>query len=139
MFKLGKRSRKNMIGLKPSLAFAIEEAIKISKQDFGILDGGGVRTQEYQDMLYAKGRTKSGKKVTWTRNSKHILGQAADLVAFKDGKPSWDKKLYKEIIKAMKIVIEKYDLDIDNGYDLWKKDLPHWQDTSTDYDIRKYK
>jgi len=46
----------------------------------------GRRTQKYQDELYAQGRTKPGKIVTWTRNSKHIKGTAIDY-AFKGSIP----------------------------------------------------
>lgn len=51
------------------------------------------RTQAEQDALYAQGRTKPGKKVTWTRKSKHIDGKAFDIVIIKDGKPCWDTKV----------------------------------------------
>lgn len=39
----------------------------------------GVRTREEQAALYAIGRTKPGKPVTWTLNSKHCDGLAVDL------------------------------------------------------------
>lgn len=39
----------------------------------------GVRTRERQAELYAVGRTKPGKPVTWTLNSKHCDGLAVDL------------------------------------------------------------
>ncbi len=133
-----------MVGIHPIIAFFIYETIKESKQDFGILNKGGVRSNREQAKLYAQGRTAKGQKVTWTRNSFHQYGLAADLVAFVNGKPSWDVKKYKEITRAGKAVIKKYDLPIDHGYDLWGRDLPHWQvsklggrDARKVYDIRK--
>lgn len=39
------------------------------------------RPQERQDQLYAQGRTKKGKIVTWTRTSMHTQRLAADVVA----------------------------------------------------------
>lgn len=39
----------------------------------------GVRTRERQADLYAIGRTKPGKPVTWTLNSKHCDGLAVDI------------------------------------------------------------
>lgn len=51
------------------------------------------RSQEEQDALYEQGRTKPGKIVTWTHKSKHILGEAFDIVILKEGKPSWDLKV----------------------------------------------
>jgi peptidoglycan L-alanyl-D-glutamate endopeptidase CwlK len=144
MYKLGRKSKKHLIGIHPILAFAVYEAIKITKQDFTILSTGGVRTDRQQLDMYALGRTREGRKITWTRNSFHQYGLAVDLVAYHNGKPSWEPSLYKDIVKAMKKVIKKYNLPIDHGYDLWKRDLPHWQITRLDerdarkvYDIRK--
>ena len=126
-----------MIGMNPVISFAVTIAIKRTKQDFGILRKGGVRTDPEQEEMYAQGRTKPGKKITWTLNSKHKEGNAVDLVAFIDGKPTWEEKYYKEIVEAMKGVIKDYDLNIDNGFDLWGKDIVHWQASYDDYDIRK--
>lgn len=39
----------------------------------------GRRTQEAQDILYRQGRTTAGKIVTWTKDSKHVLGKAFDI------------------------------------------------------------
>jgi peptidoglycan L-alanyl-D-glutamate endopeptidase CwlK len=39
----------------------------------------GRRTQQYQDELYAQGRTTPGKIVTNTRNSNHLTGNAFDI------------------------------------------------------------
>ena len=136
-FKLGKRSMRQMVGMNPILSFAVCMAIKRTKQDFGIIKKGGVRLYREQRDMYAQGRTKPGKKITWTLNSRHLSGNAVDLVAFVNGKPTWKKKYYTEITRAMKSVIKDYDLDIDHGFDLWGKDLPHWQTTYEEYDIRK--
>ena len=139
MYRLSNRTRKNMIGLHPQMAFFIEMLIKETKQDFGILNNGGVRTNKQQADLYAQGRTREGNKVTWTLNSYHQYGLAVDTVAYNNGKFNWKVKNYKEIIDAGKRIVKKYDLDIDNGYDLWKKDYPHWQMSGYQpyYDIRK--
>ena len=140
MFILGKRSRKNMIGLHPQIAFFIEETIKESKQDFGILNKGGVRTNQEQADMYAQGRIEEGSKITWTLDSYHQYGLAGDLVAYNSGRFNWDEKNYAEIIRAAKVVIKKYNLDIESGYELWGKDMPHFQMTGYKpyYDIRKY-
>lgn len=139
MYKLGLRSRKNMIGIHPILAFAVEMAIKETKQDFGILDTGGVRSDKQQRDLYAQGRTKEGRKITWTLDSYHQYGLAIDLVAYVNGKFTWKDKYYKEITRAMKRIIIDYRLPIDHGFDLWGRDKPHWQLTGFKpyYDIRR--
>lgn len=48
------------------------------------------RTQADQDELYARGRSKPGQIVTWTRKSRHIDGEAFDIVILKNGKLCWD-------------------------------------------------
>mgnify|MGYP003395680363 CR=1 FL=1 len=50
------------------------------------------RTLAEQEELYARGRTKPGRKVTWTLKSKHLDGLAFDIVICKDGIPDWDVK-----------------------------------------------
>lgn len=135
MYKLGKNSQKELIGVHPILAFAVIEAIKITKQDFMVLDG--LRTAKEQRKLFNRG-------VSRTMNSYHLYGLAVDLVAYVDGKPSWGN-YYKEIGIAMKEVIKKHDLPIDWGFDLWQWDSPHWQISKLDgkdarkvYNVRKF-
>ena len=131
MYKLSKKSWRELQGVHPVLAFAVEEAIKITKQDFMVFDG--VRSAKEQEKLVARGVSK-------TNNSYHLYGLAVDLVAYVNSKPTWEEKYYKEIAIAMKKVIKTHNLkDIDWGYDLWGWDLAHWQMTGfrKKYDIRK--
>jgi peptidoglycan L-alanyl-D-glutamate endopeptidase CwlK len=129
-YQLGKKSWKALQGVHPALAFAVTEAIKLSKQDFTVFEG--LRSVERQKELVAKGSSK-------TMDSYHLYGLAVDLVAIVDGKVTWEEKYYYEIGAAMKEVIARHSLPIDWGYELWKWDLPHWQMTGykDKYDIRK--
>jgi len=60
-----------------------------------------LRDQEFQDELYAQGRTKPGRVVTWTRNSRHLprpesgKSIAWDFAIIDDTskKPTWDVKV----------------------------------------------
>lgn len=52
-----------------------------------------IRTQSDQDELWAIGRTKPGRKVTWTRKSNHIKGTAFDICIMINGKPMWNPQL----------------------------------------------
>ena len=52
-----------------------------------------LRTQAEQDELYSRGRTKPGKKVTWTKKSRHSLGEAFDICICREGVPQWDVKV----------------------------------------------
>lgn len=49
------------------------------------------RDQEFQDWLYEQGRTRPGRKVTWTRNSRHLSRKAWDIAIKKsDGSIDWN-------------------------------------------------
>ena len=130
-YRLGRRSQKELIGVEPALAFLVTEAIKITTQDFTVLDG--VRSMEEQRKLVARGVSK-------TYNSYHLNGLAVDLVAYVDGTLSWDAKYYPAIAKAMKKVAKKHGIKVDWGFDLWGWDMAHFQRTGMKpyYDIRKF-
>ncbi len=88
------------------------------------------RSQKEQNDLYAQGRTKPGKIVTWTTKSKHIEGRAFDIAILKDGKPSWDVKVdvnkdgEADYIQA---AIIGHALGLNCGA-FWKKpDYPHYE------------
>lgn len=84
-FVLGSASRANLAGVHPDLVRVVERAITLSSVDFKVIEG--VRTPARQRALYAQGRTKPGKVVTWTLNSNHFVnaktgyGHAVDLLA----------------------------------------------------------
>ncbi len=130
MYQLSNRSLKVLVGVHPVLEYCVYEAIKITDQDFMVLDG--VRKTDEQQKLVDRGVSK-------TMNSYHLYGLAVDLVAYVDGKPSWEPKYYDAIAVAMKRVIEKCNLPIEWGFDKWSWDMPHWQLTGmrAEYDIRK--
>lgn len=63
------------------------------------------RTKADQEALYAIGRTKPGRKVTWTLNSKHLTGEAFDFCIMKNGKCDWsmsDKEAWDTAIEVGK-------------------------------------
>ncbi|MFA5340147.1 MAG: M15 family metallopeptidase [Clostridia bacterium] len=47
------------------------------------------REKSDQETLFAQGRTKPGKIVTWTLNSKHLTGDAFDFCIMNNGKCDW--------------------------------------------------
>ena len=130
-YKLGKRSLKRLVGVHPLLAFAVTEAIKISKVDFGVIEG--VRKMKRQKKLVKQGKSK-------TFNSYHLYGLAVDLVPYIDGNYRWDDPAaFQEIAVAMQKVINTYSLPVEWGFKKWGWDMPHWQMTGfrAKYDIRK--
>lgn len=91
----------------------------------------GWRSQERHDGLWAIGRTINWKKTKWpkvtrTRRSKHLVWLAVD-IAFKG------KELYpssNSTRETIWLIANKY--GIDRGYDLRKRDKPHFQNNNKD-------
>lgn len=129
----GARTLRNLRDVHPKLVAAAILAFKYTEQDFCILDDGGVRSREA-----AQANADSGVGVA---NSLHIIqadgfGHAVDLVAWENGKPSWQQSLYPVIHRAMFRACDELCLPIQNGAD-WDNDgitaergewdWPHWQ------------
>lgn len=85
----------------------------------------GARTQEDQAELFAIGRTKPGDKVTWTLNSRHIGGFAADVIPYPVDYEDLDR--FHQLAGVIKAAASLEDVELEWGYDLWGKDYPHWQ------------
>lgn len=83
----------------------------------------GVRTKARQTELYAQGRTKPGKIVTWSMASRHLTGHAVDLVPLQDdGSIDWnDKDRFFEIGSAMREESIRSGIPVRWGYD-WDGD-----------------
>lgn len=118
-YKLGKRSLKNLRGVHPDLVKVVKLAIKITKQDFTVLEG--LRSSKRQAYLYKTGKSK-------TMNSRHLTGHAVDIAPWVDGKISWNWDHYWALEDAMKEAAQRLGVSIEWGGD-WKsfKDGPHWQ------------
>ena len=94
----------------------------------------GRRTPDRQAELYAQGRTKPGKIVTWTISSKHCVGLAVDLAPLP---LDWgDKGSFLKLHGAMCIGAQKVGIRLRYGGD-WdgdgvygergETDLVHWE------------
>ena len=92
-FKLSQRSLDRMEGVDERLVAVAKAAIGHTKTDFGVICG--LRTIEEQRELYNKGASK-------TMKSKHIDGNALDLMAYVGSRASWEIKLYFDIADAVK-------------------------------------
>lgn len=86
------------------------------------------RSQDEQDALYELGRTRPGRKVTWTRNSKHTQGIAFDIVPIDENrKPLWDdNELWDRIGEIGESV------GLEWGGRWVKSDRPHFQKPESD-------
>lgn len=121
---LNQASIDKLKGVKPELVSIIKKAAEKAPA-FQIVQGN--RTQAQQDALYAQGRTKPGKIVTWTRKSRHIGGGAIDFAALVNGKISWDTKLYPAIASQIKAAAKALGYTITWGGDWKTKDWGHIQ------------
>ena len=104
---------------------------------FDLIVVEGRRSKARQADLYAQGRTKPGKVVTWTLKSKHIDGQAVDLAPMKGGAIDWTSlKKFDAINTAMQGAALALKVKIRWGAD-WNQngkirergetDSPHWE------------
>jgi len=92
-YKLSQRSLDRLEGVDERLQAVVKSAIGATKTDFGVTCG--LRTIEEQRELVAKGASK-------TMNSKHIGGNAVDLMAYIGSRGSWELNLYDDLADAIK-------------------------------------
>ena len=92
-FSLSQRSLSKLEGVNEDLVQVVKRAIELTKIDFGVIYG--MRTQEEQQKLFDSGKSQ-------TMKSKHLTGDAVDLMAYVDGKASWELNLYDDLADAMK-------------------------------------
>ena len=110
------------------LLFAKNKAIIITVEILiNVLITETYRSQERQDYLYQQGRTRSGKVVTWTHNSRHTSRRAWDVCQNIKGKEYSDANFFKKCGEIAK------KLGITWG-GTWKSspDTPHFE-ISTDW------
>jgi len=116
-YALGNRSKSNLIGVNADLVRVVNRAIQITEIDFTVIEG--LRTKERQAQLFATGKTR-------TMNSRHIIGQAVDVVPYP---VDWnDTARFRLVAKAMKQAAKELDVKLTWGGD-WKSfvDMPHYQ------------
>jgi hypothetical protein len=122
MFRFGKRSMRKLVGVNPLLALTAMRAIGKSKYDFGVFEG--IRTVKRQKKLLNEGRS-------WTMRSKHITGNAIDLVPYINGKYVWDgydaDLAFEEIYRVMNDEAERLGCRLVCGISWKTKDKPHYQ------------
>jgi D-alanyl-D-alanine dipeptidase len=135
-FKLSQRSLDRLKGVDNKLVSVVKRAIEISEVDFMVVEG--LRTKQRQEGLYAQGRTKAGKIVTWTMKSKHIDGLAVDIAPVnKDGSIDWNSLVkFDKMAQAMFNAAKELNVDIRWGAD-WNQngkkrekgetDSPHFE------------
>ena len=113
MHKLSKKSNDRLSTGHELMQKVVRRAIEITEVDFGVYEV--LREHERQLALVASGKS-------FTMNSRHLTGHAADLWAWVEGKVSWDWEHYYAIAKAMKQAAEELGVDIVWG-GVWDKEM----------------
>ena len=111
------------MGVEPELKEIVYEAIKVTKIDFGVIEG--LRTEEKQKQLVESGASQ-------TMKSKHLEGRAVDLMAYIGGRGSWELNVYDEIADAMKEAAIKVDIAVRWGAAWTVTDIREWEGTMED-------
>ncbi len=124
-FRFSRRSENNLTDVHPDLVEVVRRALKLSPLDFGITEG--LRTRERQKQLVAAGASQ-------TMNSRHLTGHAVDVVAYVNGKVTWEWEYYEQLAETFKRAAAELGTPIEWGGD-WKtlKDGPHYQLPHRDY------
>ena len=122
-YKLSTRSQERLMGIEPELKDVVYEAIKVTKIDFGVIEG--LRTEEKQKQLVESGASQ-------TMKSKHLEGRAVDLMAYIGGRGSWELNVYDEIADAMKEAAVKVDVAVRWGAAWTVTDIREWEGTMED-------
>jgi len=122
-FKLSSRSLKNLEGVDERLAEVVHYAIDVTKVDFGVIEG--MRTVDRQRQLVASGASQ-------TMNSKHLTGNAVDLMAYIGKRASWELNLYDDIADAMKLGAIEVGVSIRWGAAWNVPDIRDWDGTMQD-------
>jgi len=122
-FKLSKRSLSKLEGVKPELVKVVQSAIEITSVDFGVIQG--LRTIQEQRELVAKGASQ-------TMKSKHLTGDAVDLMAYIGGRGSWELSVYDNIADAMKLAAQEEGVSIRWGAAWQINDIREWDGTMQD-------
>ena len=119
-FKLSQRSLDRLAGVDSNLVAVVKRAIEITKVDFGVIEG--FRTIERQQELFDKG-------VSQTMKSKHLGGEAVDLVAYIGPRVSWELNLYDDIADAMKQAAMELGVAVRWGGAWTTSNICEWQGT----------
>lgn len=98
-YQLSGRSLTLLQQIHPDLARVVRKAIELSTQDFCVIEG--VRTIERQQFLLKQGKTR-------TLNSRHLEGNAVDLVPWIQGSAQWHWPAIYPIAEAMRTAAGEY-------------------------------
>ena len=120
-FTLSQRSLGRLDGVKNELHSVVTTAIGLTNVDFGV--SCGLRTEKEQEDLVARGASQ-------TMKSKHLTGDAVDVVAYIGSRISWELNLYDDIADAFKEASVREGVGIKWGASWSIPDLRDWEGTA---------
>ena len=123
MYKLSQRSIERLDGVNEQLLAVVTKAIKTTNIDFGVTCG--LRTIEEQRELVKKG-------VAQTMKSKHIEGNAVDVVAYIGSRITWELNVYDDIADAFKSAAQDLGVGIRWGAAWQIPDIRDWDRSMED-------
>lgn len=126
-FKLSSRSILNLNGVDADLQRVVKRALELSTVDFMVIEG--VRSVARQKELVRTGASK-------TMNSRHITGDAVDLVPVIDGQVRWDWPAFYPIAEAMRAAAQELGVKVRWG-GVWDKALNDIKASPAD-EVRDY-
>lgn len=119
-YQLSKRSLSRLEGVDDAMRAVTELAIQYTTVDYGVTCG--LRTVEEQRELVEAGASQ-------TMNSRHIAGQAVDVVAYIGPRISWELNLYDNIADAFKLAAQELGTGIRWGAAWHIDDITEWNGT----------
>jgi len=126
-FKLSSRSLRRLEGVDTELVSVVKRAIDLTAVDFGVSEG--LRTLSRQKELVEKGASQ-------TLKSKHLEGNAVDLVAYIGPRVSWELKVYDDVADAMRQAAKELQVTLRWGA-AWHKNLTD-SEGSAEYLMNEY-
>jgi peptidoglycan L-alanyl-D-glutamate endopeptidase CwlK len=124
--KLGAKSLANLKGVKQPLIDIATLAITLCEFDGTVIPGGGLRTREQAAANAANG--------TGILNSRHLTGDAIDLIALTNGRIDWQNLIaFKAMARAVKIAAATLEIPIRQGCD-WNMNGKMGEPGTREYD-----
>ena len=120
-FTLSQRSLGRLDGVNNKLHSVVTTAIGLTNVDFGVTCG--LRDLKTQEDLVARGASQ-------TMKSKHLTGDAVDVVAYIGSRISWELNLYDDIADAFKEASVREGVGIRWGASWHIPDLRDWEGTA---------
>lgn len=127
-FVLGRRSEENLVGVDPRLIRCVRRAITTSAVDFTVFEG--VRTLERQRALFERGASR-------TLNSRHLDGDAVDLVPWIAGRAQWQAPACLVVASAMRDAAVVCDVELICGI-VWDRPLRELDPGDLEGEIEAY-